>query len=416
MRYLSCARALLTRSLPLYVHYGVTHRCNLNCRMCGLWKIGRQETELTLPQIQQMAKNLHQLGTAAISLGGGEPFLRSDLPEIIQAFMDNGLEVRLLTNGLVKNQQLIERVCATGLRHISISLDTLDSAVQDDICSRPGAWNEIIEAIKMWSEILRPRRGLGVLNCVVSELNFRNIIRLLQVADAYGFYLSLVPIELHSYQEKDLGCRDSFSDMPFKAEDYEELTQLFQKLIAMKRSGHSRLFNSSSYLRGCLSYLKGEKPRNFHCRAGAISFSVSPEGYYSMCHYHSGLGQGANSAGTDSAGTGSAGADSASTSSAGAVSACTSSTGSASSPRISAASPDFVSWYKKSHAAALTSLTARQCHRCFRPCWQEINLALTDPSSFWEALFMQAPLPMPADLPSPQQLRTRLGLDTPKPN
>lgn len=383
MRYLSCAKAVLTRRLPIYVHYGITHRCNLNCRMCGLWKLGDQKTELTLPQIQQLAKNLGKLGTAAISLGGGEPFLRPDLPEIITAFRDQGIEVRVLTNGLVKNEELIQRVLDTGLRHISISLDTLQAEVQDDVCNRPGAWKEIIEAVRFWADKLRPRRGLGVLNCVVSKLNFRMLPKMLQVAEAYGFFLSLVPIELHHYQEKDLGCRDSFSDMPFQPEDHRELRNIFAQLSEAKSQGHSHLFNSTPYLHYIQEYLTGQPLHGFVCRAGALSFSVSPEGRYSMCHYYSGLGHRAQ----------------------------------APAPRhetvISAADPGFVDWYRRSHVATVTSLTARPCHSCFRPCWQEINLAFTHPVAFFEALHLQSTPPIPETLPTPEELQERLGL-TPK--
>ncbi len=384
MRYLTCAKAMLTRSVPVYVHYGITHRCNLSCRMCGLWKMGRQDTELTMPQIQQLARNLGELGTTAISLGGGEPFLRPDLPDIIRAFMDHGLEVRVLTNGLVKNEELIKRVADTGLRHISISLDTLDSAVQADICNRPGIWEEIIEAVRFWAETIRPRRGLGVLNCVVTKLNFRYLRRMLDLAAAFGFYLSLVPIELHSYQEEDLGCRDSISDMPFQPEDYEELEQIFEQLMYLKQTGASHIFNSTPYLQHCLSYLKGEKPRGFRCRAGALSFSVSPEGHYSMCHYHRGLGHAdAKEAGTDSASTEEA--------------------------PISAADPGFVVWYRRSQVALRTSVTAAKCRRCFRPCWQEINLAFTHPISCLEAMQLRRPHRIPDRLPTVSELRTLLS-------
>ncbi|MBQ7568795.1 radical SAM protein [bacterium] len=379
MRYLSCLRAMLTRRLPIYVHYGVTHRCNLQCRMCGLWKLGNQTSELTLPQIQQLAANLGKLGTTAISLGGGEPFLRQDLPDIAEAFLSNGLEVRILTNGLVKNDELIQRVLATGVRHISISLDTLDAAVQDDICSRQGAWHDIIEAVRFWAGALQPRRGLGVLNCVVSKLNFRQIPKLLQVADAYGFYLSLVPIELHHYQDRDLGCRDNFENMHFVPEEYPELDRIFGELISIKRRGRSRLFNSTPYLRYSLSYLKGQPLPGFRCRAGALSFSVSPEGNYSMCHYYKGLGP----AGHSDAQSG---------------------------QPISAADPGFPEWYRQSQAAVVTSLTSRACRCCFRPCWQEINLAFTNPTALWEAWQLQRPLPYPDKLPSADELRSALSL------
>ena len=36
--YLRIARAAVGRDLPVYAHFGVTHRCNLTCKMCGIWR------------------------------------------------------------------------------------------------------------------------------------------------------------------------------------------------------------------------------------------------------------------------------------------------------------------------------------------------------------------------------------------
>ena len=365
MRYLPLAKALLTRRVPVYVHYGITHRCNLRCRMCGLWKIGNRHSELGLPQIRQVARNLRRLGTTAISLGGGEPFLRPDLPEIIRAFSDLGIEVRVLTNGLVHDPDLLRRVQETGIRHVSLSLDTPDPARQADICAREGVWEGILQAVRHWAEHLRPRRGLGVLNCVVTRLNHLELPRIVELAEAFGFYASFVPLELHHYRDADLGCREAFHDMPFTAEDHPRLDAAFNELIRMKAQGR-RVFNSTPFLEYTLRYLKGQ-PTGWRCRAGSLSFSLSPEGLYSMCHRFQGTGR----FGTE---------------------------------QVSAADPDFVDWFLEEHAAREAERVASKCQSCFRPCWQEVALAFTHPRAFLEAAALRRPGPIPKGLPDPRQL------------
>lgn len=352
--------------MPVYAHYGVTHRCNLQCRMCGLWKIGDRGAELTLPQIRQVARNLRRLGTTAISLGGGEPFLRPDLPEILQAFAGQGLEVRVLTNGLIANPDLVRRVQATGLRHVSISLDSLDASRQADICGREGVWEGILEAVRRWAEFLRPRRGLGLLNCVVTRLNYRELPRLVELAESFGFYASFVPLELHHYRDADLGCRDSFRDMPFSAQDHPHLDAVFRQLLRMKTQGR-RIFNTTPFLEHTLKYLKGE-PTGWRCRAGALTFSISPEGLYSMCHRFQGTGR----FGTES---------------------------------VSAADPGFVDWFRDQDAPREARRVADTCQSCFRPCWQEVGLAFTHPRAFAEVVRLRLPQPIPERLPDPARLR-----------
>lgn len=369
MRIWAGAAALITRQVPVYAHYGLTHRCNLQCKMCGLWKMGDRATELSLVQIKQLARNLARLGVMAISIGGGEPFMRPDLPEIVKAFIDQGIEPRVLTNGLIQDHDLLKRTADSGLRHVSISLDTMDPSTQSDICHKDGIWQKIIAAVRYWAGVIGPRHGLGVLNCVVSRLNYEHLPRLVDIAEAYGFYASFVPIEMHAYNEKDLGCQESVKDMTFSSEHYAKLERVYAKLLELKQAGHN-IFNSTPYLRNSLNYLL-QRPIKVQCRAGALSFSISPEGHYSMCHFHSGLG-------TNLA-------------------------------PISAADPNFVNWYKAQHVAQKTRQVASTCKRCYRPCWFEVNLAFTNPTAFVQAARMRFPNPTPAILPTPERLLASLS-------
>lgn len=361
MQFLPLLKALAFRNVPVYVHYGVTHRCNLTCKMCGLWKQGDKSTEMTAAQVDAAAENFRKLGTSAISLGGGEPFLRQDLPDIIMSFKSRGIEPRVLTNGLVKDDSLRQRVADTGLRHISISLDTADPVLQDEICGRTGAWKDIMEAAGYWAEVIRPRRGLGVFNCVIGRHNFRTVASVIAIAERFGFYVSLVPIEHHAYHEKELSCREH-EDMYFTEEDKLDLKRALSRLKISSLAGS--VFNSVPYISRSYGYLTHE-PFPFRCRAGALSFSVSPEGLYSMCHYYKGMGD---------------------------------------NSRKYVFEPDFTDWYKRENPAAKTAAKAAGCRRCFRPCWQEVNLAFTHPWSLLHAARLRFPKRIPDQLPSPEDL------------
>ena len=75
--------------LPVYVIFYVTSRCNYRCRMCFYWKEieNPNKDELNLEEIEKISKNFGKL--LQLSLTGGEPFLRDDLPEICKIFIGN---------------------------------------------------------------------------------------------------------------------------------------------------------------------------------------------------------------------------------------------------------------------------------------------------------------------------------------
>jgi len=78
-------RVAIKRGLPVSLIFFVTSRCNLLCRHCFYWEeLNKKKGELELPEIEKIAKSLPNLLT--VSLTGGEPYLRPDLPEIASAF------------------------------------------------------------------------------------------------------------------------------------------------------------------------------------------------------------------------------------------------------------------------------------------------------------------------------------------
>ena len=51
-----------------------------------------------------------------MSIGGGEPFARDDLEELVQGFIDEGLNTRVLTNGIGIPKSRIDRMIDGGLK------------------------------------------------------------------------------------------------------------------------------------------------------------------------------------------------------------------------------------------------------------------------------------------------------------
>jgi molybdenum cofactor biosynthesis enzyme MoaA len=71
----------LVRPTPLWAILYVVRRCNLSCAYCGFKDdtIPDPPLELLLSAIDK----IRELGCRFVSLTGGEPTLRRDLPEVI---------------------------------------------------------------------------------------------------------------------------------------------------------------------------------------------------------------------------------------------------------------------------------------------------------------------------------------------
>jgi molybdenum cofactor biosynthesis enzyme MoaA len=84
---------------PYKLNYAVTYRCNARCKICNTWKKyvdspENQKEELKLDEIDSIFRNFD---LTWISLTGGEPFLRNDLPDIAAIIYTHNPHIHLLT-------------------------------------------------------------------------------------------------------------------------------------------------------------------------------------------------------------------------------------------------------------------------------------------------------------------------------
>lgn len=110
-------RLFVKQGLPVNLIFFVTSRCNLLCTHCFYWEeLNKNKNELTLDEIERISRSLPNV--LSVSLTGGEPYLRPDLPEIAAAFERNShaRNIQIPSNGLLvektvsRAEQLLKKV------------------------------------------------------------------------------------------------------------------------------------------------------------------------------------------------------------------------------------------------------------------------------------------------------------------
>ena len=113
-----------------YLRLAVTDRCNLRCFYCmpeeGIKYLPKKDL-LSFEEIERLVTLFGQMGITKIRLTGGEPFVRTDLMELIRAIVKiKGInDIHITTNGILTAPHIPE-LKSLGIASVNLSLDTLD--------------------------------------------------------------------------------------------------------------------------------------------------------------------------------------------------------------------------------------------------------------------------------------------------
>lgn len=119
-----------TPVIPSRVYLDVTNACQLRCRHCCTSSGARREDELSLGEILSVVDQVKAMGIERLVISGGEPLLRPELATILEHARALGLQVTLLTNGLLIDEGWTQRLVALGVR-VKISLDGATAGTHD---------------------------------------------------------------------------------------------------------------------------------------------------------------------------------------------------------------------------------------------------------------------------------------------
>jgi len=124
-----------------YLRISVTDKCNLRCTYCmpveGLEWVPRDEL-LTYEEITEIVRQMADMGLERIRLTGGEPLIRTDLPDLVRMLSSvPGIEDLALSTNAVLLPRFAGELRDAGVRRVNISLDTLRRERFEELARRP---------------------------------------------------------------------------------------------------------------------------------------------------------------------------------------------------------------------------------------------------------------------------------------
>lgn len=132
---------------PQTAVWEVTMGCNMRCGHCGSSCASALPDELSTEEAFGLIDECAGLGLRWITLSGGEPLTRKDLPQLVQRLHDRQITVNIITNGWLLGEEMVQTLKQSGISTVAISIDGTRE-VHDKI-RMPGAFAHAEKAFSL---------------------------------------------------------------------------------------------------------------------------------------------------------------------------------------------------------------------------------------------------------------------------
>jgi MoaA/NifB/PqqE/SkfB family radical SAM enzyme len=186
---LALARSALLKPRPFLFYFKPTARCDLRCAICNRWQeSSSSEDELSLDEIKRVLVKFRAAGAEILTMWGGEPTLRRDLPEILAEAKRLGLRTSMCTNcnSLAKKADSI-------LPNLDTLLCSLDGYGETHDAQRgvPGLFDRVMAALAEAKRFPHVRLKIWA---TVHTRNAGQYERLAQLAKEHGAWIEFFPV------------------------------------------------------------------------------------------------------------------------------------------------------------------------------------------------------------------------------
>jgi radical SAM protein with 4Fe4S-binding SPASM domain len=169
----------------------ITQRCNHACLHCyNVWASGPVAQPAEYPRgelatadlLALLAKALDETGCPHITLTGGEPLLRPDLPQIVDFLHQRGVTTTVISNGRLLSESAVTDLLGRGVILFELPLLSHRRRVHDDLSGAAGAFDAVLAAMAS----LRYHRGQFVAVFVLTRRNLPDLCETIKLACAFG--------------------------------------------------------------------------------------------------------------------------------------------------------------------------------------------------------------------------------------
>jgi len=255
---------------PLDAVVAVTYRCNCQCIMCNIWR-AQEPAEVRPGAYGRLPRSLR-----FINVSGGEPFLRSDLPEVIRHIASACPKASLVisTNGLLANaiREMMPRILEINPRiGVAVSLDGVRE-VHDRVRGVRGAYGKARHAVNLL-------RRLGVrrvrIAFTATPVNVGHMQKVYDISRDLGveFTCAVAHCSPHYFRTAE----GDFALSP------GELRPEVQGIVKQElRTWSPRRWARAYFTAGLLRFAEG-RGRPLPCTAGVDTLFVAPDGDVYPC-------------------------------------------------------------------------------------------------------------------------------------
>lgn len=242
----------------------VTYRCNARCNMCSRYKRpSSPDEEISLETI----KKLPQMYFTNIT--GGEPFIRTDLKDIVRELYKKSDRIVISTNGFFTDRiiDLCTEFPNVGIR---ISIEGLEET-NNKIRGLQDGFNRGYTTLKKLVEMHHPDVGFGM---TVQDANANDLVPLYKLSNELGMEFATASLHNSFYFVES---NNIIKDRPMVAKNFEDL------INELLKSNSPKKWFRAYFNHGLINYIYGQK-RLLPCDMAFDTFFIDPYGDVMPCN------------------------------------------------------------------------------------------------------------------------------------
>lgn len=242
----------------------VTYRCNARCNMCNRYKKPSQpEEEISLETIKKLPPMYFT------NITGGEPFIRTDLKEIVSELRKKSDRIVISTNGFFTDRivELCREFPDIGIR---ISIEGLEET-NNQIRGLEDGFNRGYSTLKKLVEMGMKDIGFGM---TVQDLNAKDLVALYDLSNEMNMEFATASLHNSFYFVE---AKNIIHDRPMVAKEFERLINELLKSKSPKK------WFRAYFNHGLINYIYGQK-RLLPCDMAFDTFFIDPYGDVMPCN------------------------------------------------------------------------------------------------------------------------------------
>ena len=242
----------------------VTYRCNARCSMCNRYKApSKAEEEISVETIKKLPPMYFT------NITGGEPFIRTDLKDIVRELYKKSDRIVISTNGFFTDRivELCKEFPQIGIR---ISIEGLEKT-NNEIRGLDDGFNRVYTTLKKLVDMGMKYVGFGM---TVQDKNAPDLVPLYELSNKMNMEFATASLHNSFYFVE---AKNKINDRPMVAENFEKL------INELLKSNRPKKWFRAYFNHGLINYIYGQK-RLLPCDMSFDTFFIDPYGDVMPCN------------------------------------------------------------------------------------------------------------------------------------